>query len=146
MSGNAALGSRCLQAAYLDRAQAGDAKRRILRQHGIATQLVFCEPCDRYHLRCETWPPVRRWRDVLVLIARGFRSREIARTLGMTERSVIWTIHQMCADWHALSQAHLVIKATSFGVLEQDELLLLDDELAKFRPRNGKKAIYSDAV
>ncbi|MGB8966838.1 MAG: hypothetical protein WCB99_14475 [Candidatus Cybelea sp.] len=126
--------------------EAADTKRQIRRQHGIDVQPVFCEHCRKFHLRCETWPPVRRWRDVLVCIARGFRRREIAKTLGMTDESVSWAIYQMCADWHALSQAHLITIVLSFGILSPDEFLLLDDELAKYRPRDSKKAIYSDGV
>ena len=143
---SAAAGTRCLKLAYIDRAKATDIKRQIMRQYGIATQPVFCESCKKFHLRSETWPPVKRWRDILVLIARGFRRREIAKTLGMTDESVSWAIYQMCCDWHALSQAHLITIVTSFGILDPEEFLLLDDELAKYRPRDPKKVTYTDAV
>lgn len=146
MSHGAPPGLRCLKLAYIDRADATDAKRQILRRNGIVTESVLCEICKKIHLRCETWPPVRRWRDILILIARGFRRREIAKTLGTSEEVVGWAIHNMCADWRALSQAHLITICTSFGVLDPAEFMLLDDHLAKFRPRDSKKVEYSDAV
>lgn len=142
----AVAGKRCLKLAYIDRVKATDIKRQIMRQYGIATQPVYCELCQRFHLKSETWPPVKRWRDVLVLVARGFRRREIANSLGMTPRAVSWAIYQMSCDWHAMSQAHLVTIVTSFGILEPEEFLLLDDDLAKFRERDTKKVAYTDAV
>jgi hypothetical protein len=137
---------RCLKLAYLDRSAAADAKRQVMRQYGIACNAVWCEACEKFHLRSETWPPVRKWRDILVLIARGFRRREIAKTLGMTDESVSWAIYQMSSDWHALSQAHLITIVTSFGILEPDEFLLLDDDLARFRPRDSRRPEFTDAV
>lgn len=139
-------GGRCLKLAYLDRASAGEAKRRVMRQFGVATNPVFCEACKKFHLHSETWPPVRRWRDILVLIARGYRQREIANTLGMTRDSVSWAVYEMCRDWRALSQAHLITIVTSFGILDPEEFLLLDDELARFRPRDARKAEFTDVV
>lgn len=146
MSGNAARGSRCLQLAYLNRSDATDAKRRVRRNVGIETEIVYCPTCEKIHLRCETWPPVRRWRDILILMGRGFRCREISRTLGMSYDSVSWAIKQMLADWHALSQAHLITIVTSFGVLKPDDFMLLDEDLARYRPRDNKKVTYTDAV
>lgn len=146
MNASAAAGSRCLKLAYLDRMEATDAKRDVLRYYGIVSMPVYCESHRCYHLRCETWPPVRKWRDILLLIARGFRRREIARTLGISPKAVSYAIYQMSKDWHALSQAHLVAIVTSFGVIEPDEFLFLDTEVARFRPRDNRKATYTDAV
>lgn len=137
---------RCLKLAYLEKTQVLDAKREVARRFGIITNCVFCEHCNKYHLTSETWPPARRWRDILVLVARGFRCREIARTLGMSEVSVSWAIGEMLADWHALSQAHLIAIVTSFGIIEPEEFLLLDEELARFRPYDGTRVEYSDIV
>lgn len=143
---NTATGTRCLKLAYMDRTEAADAKRQVMRQYGITTNAIFCEHCGKFHLRSETWPPVRRWRDILVLLARGFRQREIARSLGMTHPSVRWAVREMCADWHALSQTHLITIVTSFGILDPEEFMLFDDDLARFRPRDHKKVEYTDAV
>lgn len=137
---------RCLKLAYIDRAAANDAKRQVMRSHGIAVETTFCEICHKFHLRSETWPPVRRWRDILIMLARGFRRREIAKTLNMTEESVSWAVYEMCRDWRALSQAHLIIIVTSFGIIDPEEFLLIDDDLARFRPRDHKKVEYTDAV
>ena len=139
-------GSRCLKLAYMDRAAASDAKRQIMRERGISTDSVYCEVCEKWHLRCETWPPDRRWRDILILMARGYRHREIAKTLNTTQGVVTWAIHNMCADWKALSQAHLITICISFGILDPSEFLLLDDELARFRPRDPRRFAYTDAV
>lgn len=146
MSHGAAPGTRCLKLAYIDRTKATDIKRQVVRQYGIQTSPTYCEVCQKWHLRSETWPPVKKWRDILILIARGYRRREIAKTLSMTDESVGWAIYNMCSDWHALSQAHLITIVTSFGILEPEEFLLLDEALVRYRDRDNRKVGYSDAV
>lgn len=139
-------GTRCLQLAYINREEATDAKRWLRRQFGQVTEVVFCEICDKFHQRCETWPPSKRWREILILIARGFRRREIGKTLGLTDEAVSYAVYQMCADWHALSQAHLIAIVTSFGVIRPEEFLFLDDTVARYRQRDNRKVTYTDAV
>jgi len=142
----AAPGTRCLKLAYINRAAVTDAKRKIMRYRGIETEGVFCDLCEKWHLRCETWPPIKRWRDILILLARGYRHREIAKTLGTSKQHIDTAVHNMCADWRALSQTQLITICTSFGIIDPSEFMLLDDELAKFRPRDSRKVEYSDAV
>ena len=60
-----------------------------------------------------------REREVLRLVAAGMRNKEIARTLGITERTVKYHVASILTKLDADSRAHAVALAIQHGLLEK---------------------------
>lgn len=62
-------------------------------------------------------PPTPREQEVLVELARGFTNAEIARALGITERTVRFHIENLFARLHVENRVEAVMKAMRLGWL-----------------------------
>jgi hypothetical protein len=134
----------CTAAAYSSAPVARSERRRITREYRYRPTVNYCERCDAYHL-CEDskYPFDPRWKEVLVMLAQGFSSTDIAKTLRrlppgsrndgplrdkrytgpMKTTSVDTIIRRMMHHFYALSRANLVAITISLGIIDPNKFV-----------------------
>lgn len=115
----------CSTASYTTKDRALSVRRQIRRTTNIATKIRYCDRCDRYHISTDGRPAsyTPRMIEFLKLCAAGYRQSEIAKILGVSERTVEWNIDELKQRLYAFSSAHLVAIAISIGVLDPNEFV-----------------------
>lgn len=118
----------CTNAAYSNRQQAIDAKRRVLRSFKVNTSLAYCEDCDKFHLVAQGKNINERSVKILQCLAQGFRDRETGEIVGMSPRTVEDIIQDMMKQFYALSRVHLVAIVISLGIISPNEFVPAEEE------------------
>lgn len=109
----------CASATWDDRAGATAAKRNIKRTYFINTDVYLCETCDHYHVKQSggRHPVSDKWQLVLQCLAQGMTLKEISEQVGLTPRSVYWTLNELRDRFYALNRPHLVAISISLGIV-----------------------------
>lgn len=128
--------TRCTRAAFVDRDTAVQAKRILLRQYRDASRRApalsvgYCESCDKYHVIADKtrYPFTDRCVRILECLAQGYRDRETATIVHLTQRTVEWEIGLMMKRFNALSRANLVAIVIALGLINPNTFMPTSSE------------------
>lgn len=122
----------CTNAAYQNRQQAIDAKRRVLRSFKVNASISYCDQCDKFHVIAQGNGVLGKLTETKVAIlqcmAQGFRDRETAEIVGLTMRTVENYTEGMMKQFYALSRAHLVAIIIALGIISPNDFVPAQEE------------------
>lgn len=116
----------CTAASFDTREKAIDAKRRFLRHYRVRCTASYCEKCDKFHVTMDTQQRGQlSEKSIMILqcLAQGYRARETAEIVGLTDRTVEWMIQEMMKRFYALSRVNLVAIAIALGIVNPNDFV-----------------------
>ncbi len=120
----------CTVASNENHHAARNAQRTVRNTYRLPSSVRHCERCDRYHVVVEAdrcWNR-KRWREILVYVAQGYRDPEIGPLVKMSAKGVEYAVLEMTKRLNAMSRPNLVAIAICLGILDPNDFVPEFDE------------------
>jgi hypothetical protein len=137
-------GAHCTEA-FVDKASARTASRRLRLSRRIDTAPRFCDDCQSWHVVSVDRRVSNVDRAVLYSIGLGLRTSEIALDIGKSESQVVRRVQALMTTFDAISRANLAVLAVYYLAIDPRPIACPVNERRAESSAGGRVAVLAGA-